>query len=350
MDFYLYLCTMQTKRNVGVLVMRMQTPTPTAGHLQLMHAVLERSDEVCVILGESPVRLDPKNPMPVKLRRQLVREQFPDFRVLGLHDDEDNDRWSANLDLLIEQVYPAAENAVTLYGSRDSFVPYYAGPNKTEVILFETHTDVSATNIRQRIYDGYYLPGSLPDYAAGFVAGANSGYPTSYQAVDIAYFVRDSTKQGLAQFDIVLGNRYPGGPMRLPGGFTDPSDAGLVDGGSFFECVASRELLEETGIDVPPQHLAFVGSFRVDDWRFRGSAHKIATALTMCITDGGHPDARPQLSADDDLGEVFYANFASVNLEQVTVTHRPLFKVLKEKLERLLDNEFQAVHPDHPLN
>lgn len=94
---------------------------------------------------------------------------------------------------------------------------------------------------------------------------------------------------------------------RLCGGFVDVADES-------FEMAARREVHEELGCEVG--RLRYVGSFRVDDPRYREKLDKIVTALFVAAYVDG--PIRPA----DDVGEAQW--FSTVDLNQIVVEHRPL--------------------------
>jgi bifunctional NMN adenylyltransferase/nudix hydrolase len=323
---------MSDLRNIGVLVMRLQTTAPTRAHLALIQDVLDNSDQTVIVFGEAPIRLDHRNPLTAEARIRLLAPALPQgIEYLTLRDNRSDEQWSNNLDALLERSYPSDANVITLVGGRDSFLNYYTGTHQSRV--FAEIPGVSATDVRQQVYDKKYVPTNNADYIAGYMEGATSGFPTSYQAVDIALLVR--AKDG-ASYRLLVGTREAGGLVRFPGGYTDPMlDQGRENGELFLEGVGVRELFEETNVQLSDTQLEYVASFRVNDWRFRKSVHKIGSTLFAAIVDETKYHAMGQvLSPNDDLHDVAFVDLDSLDELGVTDEHRPLLRAVRRKVEQ----------------
>lgn len=134
------------KPGLGVVVARFQVPLLSAGHQEILQYA-KAHQRMVVCLGTSPT-LDVKNPLPYEARAQMVRAYHKDAIILPILDvPDDNPRWSANLDTLLECV--ALGDPITLYGGRDSFLTSYVG--RLDVVkVQEWHPPhLSGTSIRE---------------------------------------------------------------------------------------------------------------------------------------------------------------------------------------------------------
>lgn len=93
-------------------------------------------------------------------------------------------------------------------------------------------------------------------------------YPTSFQAVDIVVLNKNKKT-------VLLGRKKNKIQWRFIGGFTEPKDSSL-------EYAARRELAEEASINLEVSPMVYIGSFRVDDPRYRDSKHKVMSAVFLC--------------------------------------------------------------------
>lgn len=312
-------------KRIGVMVARMQAPAPTKAHHHLIQEVQLLSDVAVLVLGQAPVRLVPRDPMPASLRKRMVQEHYgSNIEYLILNDFPESDAvWSQNLDELLERYYP--EDEVTLYGARDSFLPYYTGKYPTMTLWIDNCEGVSASDVRESIYEGRYRIKDNESYNAGFIAASVNPYPTSYQAVDAATLV---LRHGIvSDYYILLGLKPGRTKWCLPGGFVDP-DKDLDDTGLMLEGAAARELEEETGIKVPVASFKYCGSFRMDNPRYRRTPHKIGTAIfTVQVTDEQVLKAIPS----DDLSKGLQLfRLRDLDMDTVLPEHHILVNHLKK--------------------
>ena len=87
-----------------------------------------------------------------------------------------------------------------------------------------------------------------------------------------------------------------------------------------------REVMEETGLSVHKPH--YIGSFKVEDWRYRKGVDKIKTLFYYCeYLSGG------TAKANDDIQEVKWfdlENLKEFDSEMIVPEHRPLLNALNK--------------------
>ena len=241
---------------VGVFIGRFMVHELHAAHMDIIDQVVSQHKNVILFLGCSKISGTRENPLDFMSRKKMVQSIYPDINILPLPDNKYDDVWSRNLDSRIREVYPMGP--VLLYGGRDSFIPKYSGQFPTKEL--EQTIYVSGTEIRKEISDSIR---SSSEWRAGCIYNAYNRYPVSYQTVDIACFNRDK---------LLLCKKPAERNFRFIGGFVDPDDSSL-------EYAAGREFSEETGGNAGIEFLSYIGSFRVDDWRYSSGKDKIMTAL-----------------------------------------------------------------------
>ena len=231
----------------GVIIGRFQTPELHSEHIKLIQYVLDRHEKVILFLGVSPTLANKKHPMDFITRKYMIEEQFgiSKLTIMPLSDNKSNEIWSKQLDSKIKEVFPLG--SVTIYGSRDSFIPYYSGVNKT--LELQPDVFVSATDIREVASKKVI---SSSEFRAGIIYSVYNQFPVVYSTVDIAIIKDD---------EILLGQKLGETEWRFIGGFVDTTDESD-------EAAAKRETLEETGLEVAD--LEYVCSMQVEDWRYRG--------------------------------------------------------------------------------
>lgn len=231
----------------GVIIGRFQTPELHSEHIKLIQYVLDRHEKVILFLGVSPTLANKKHPMDFITRKYMIEEQFgiSKLTIMPLSDKKYDDVWSKQLDSKIKEIFPLG--SVTIYGSRDSFIPYYKGVNKT--LELQPDVFVSATDVRELASKKII---SSSEFRAGIIYSVYNQFPVVYSTVDVAIIKDD---------EILLGQKLGETEWRFIGGFVDTTDESD-------EAAAKRETLEETGLEV--SDLEYVCSMPVNDWRYRG--------------------------------------------------------------------------------
>lgn len=299
--------TLSPKRNdVGVIVARFQVNTLHEAHKTLINTVRSNHDRVIIFLGVSPLKNSPNNPIPFIHRARMITDEYPDIEVYPQHDNRSDEQWSVQLDRqLAEWVAPG--QTVTLYGSRDSFIKHYSGKHKTEELVSEVA--ISGSDVRKKIITNHI---STDDFRAGMIAATGWRYPTAYQTVDVAIFNEDSTK-------LLLARKAGETELRFVGGFSDPGSDSLEED-------ARREVLEETGVEI--NDIEYVGSCKINDWRYRSEKDTIKTALFAANYTFG------AAKAADDIVHVEWCDVTELpanDYARIVPEHRPLMKMLYKK-------------------
>ena len=296
----------QPHYDIGVLVGRFQVHELHDAHRDLIQYVCDRHEKVVIFLGLSPLLNSTNNPLDFEARKQMILDEFPDVNVLYIKDTTSDEAWSKRLDSMVNDVGLPGQSVV-LYGGRDSFIAHYKGQFPTQELMQDTFR--SGTEVRRAIARSRTKASA--DFRAGVIWASQARFPTAYQTVDIAIFHEDGKR-------ILLGRKHSdGGHYRLIGGFSDPRSETL-------EQDAKREVMEEAGIEVGD--LRYVGSRRVDDWRYRNEPDCIKTALFTAKYLHGRP------TPGDDIDEVRWFEFGDrlMPLDTIIVpTHRPLMAMLR---------------------
>jgi bifunctional NMN adenylyltransferase/nudix hydrolase len=292
--------------DVGVIVGRFQVPALHDAHRDLINHVREEHRKVVIFLGVSPLFVTRENPLDFEARKQMILEEFPDVNVLYVKDQLADEVWSRKLDEQIKDVLTPSQTVV-LYGGRDSFIRRYTGKLPTRELEAAQRVFLSGSEIRKEVARGSAKASS--DFRRGVVWAAYSRFPTSYQAVDVAVISDDATQ-------LLLGRKPNETKLRFIGGFVDPSDPSL-------EAAARRETQEEASIAIGDP--VYLGSVRVNDWRYRAEPDKILTAMFAA----NHLSGRPV--AADDLAEVRWVDRFGVKATDLMPTHQPLLELVQAK-------------------
>ena len=319
---------MNTQKKIGVIISRFQAPTLTDGHKCLCDYAQDNSDQLVVILGIAPTMLATDNPLNYDMRKKMVEDAYPHAIVLGVKDIPDDLLWSNELDKVL---LPYDSENITIYGGRDSFIPYYVGKYETYNIGKTPYDHINATEFRNRLKDyknfhsvaedmltPFLLKGvdkEVLDFAfrCGVIWSSQNKYPVAFATVDIGV-VR--VNKGVAE--ILLGRKYNQNVWVIVGGFVDPTDEN-------YRFAASRELGEEIK-GIKTTELQFIDSVKIDDWRYRKTSDCIITNLHICKWIEGEPQGA------DDLEE---AKFFSIEqaYDVIGSHHKHLLKAIENNLD-----------------
>lgn len=272
------------RHTLAVLVCRFQVSRLSEAHTELIKEALANHPKVLILLGLSATRGTINNPLDFQPRKQMILEGFPHDKypqiTIGyIKDVPSNEEWSKKLDELISDHLSPSDSAI-LYGGRDSFIPFYT-TKRFPVRELTSARYISGTELRKQISEA---PQSTPDFRAGAIWAAYQRYPSVFPTADILPFDKEGKR-------VLLARKSGEKLYRLIGGFASPGDES-------FEQTALRELKEESELDVLPENLFYVGSKKIDDWRYRNEKDKIITHLYLA--EPYHTEA----SASDDIAEV----------------------------------------------
>jgi len=302
---------MKEKNNeIGVIIGRFMIHELHDAHKDLINTVLDKHQRVIVLLGVSPIRNTLKNPIEYKHRRSMIASAFPSVEIFPVYDHRSNEQWSKNLDGIITKELPPGQNA-TLYGSRDSFISSYSG--RFKCVELESDIFVSATQARKSIMVNYP---SSKDFRAGLIAATGMRYPTAYQTVDVA--IMDFEKK-----QILLARKPEEKEWRFVGGFSDPSSDSL-------EIDAKREAQEETGVEI--DEIKYIGSTKIQDWRYRGQKDCIKTAFFSAKYIFGKPEGA------DDVEMVKWFSFEKgLDKKDFVEEHHVLVDMFNKNFQHLFN-------------
>jgi bifunctional NMN adenylyltransferase/nudix hydrolase len=291
----------------GVIIARFQTPYLHEGHRNLIDNVRSKHNKLIIVLGASPISGSRRNPYDYYTREKMIKKEYPEVVVLPISDHPSDKIWSQNLDMLLASVFPTEQ--FLLYGSRDSFIPYYSGRFNTSEL--PVHGDYNATELRKQYADKVF---DSRDFRAGILYAYYNQYTKVYPTVDIALFRNNKT-------ELLLGKKAINNRWRFVGGFADPEDAN-------YESAAKRELMEECG-ELEVTSMTYEGSAKVNDWRYRSEVDKIITLLFSTDYISG------EVVASDDIAELQWFKLADIpemiQTDQVNEEHLELFNFILTK-------------------
>lgn len=286
------------KTTVGVIVGRFQVPHLHEVHEELINLVTSNHARTVIFLGLAACKGTKNNPLDFEARKQMILAKFPEVTVMPLRDTRSDEVWSRNLDTSLRDLLNPHDTA-TLYGGRDSFISHYNGKFQTQEL--ESDRVISGSEIRSELSK---RTKGTADFRYGAIWGAYNRYPTAYTTVDIAIFNEDYTK-------ILLARKPDEKEYRLVGGFSTPESKS-------FEDDARREVHEEAQIEIGD--LVYLGSYHINDWRYRSEVDKIKTILFATKYVFGNP------SGADDIAEVEWTEIGDKTTLPIVTEHVELVK------------------------
>lgn len=293
--------------DVGVIVGRFHVPVLHEGHMELFKEVLSKHDKVIIFLGLSPIMCSYENPLDFEARKQSILESFPKHQVniLYIKDTKEDEVWSRNLDSQIEAI-KGPHQTVMLYGGRDSFIDHYMGKYDTTEMVQDTYPNVSGSEIRRKLSNAVK---SSADWRAGVIWATRQHHWNAIPTVDVAIW--DPSKKR-----VLLAKKEDEKLYRFVGGF--------VDAGENWENAARREVGEETCLET--DSLNYLGSFVIDDWRYRNEKVKITTTLFKSQYIFGKPEPR------DDIAELKWFPVSAIKPTDVEEEHIPLLRAFMKSV------------------
>lgn len=292
-----------SSKPIGVVIAKFQVPQLHLGHLHLITHVRERHEDVLILIGYYPGVRNKKYQLRVDERVVMVKQSLAGqkFTVLPLRDNPlSSEKWSKGLDALIAETFPGRD--AVLYGSRDSFIPYYSGGSPTVEV-----TPIFNDSGTQWRADTEF-PHSV-DARKAIIWDQEHRPPFIYSAADIA--IVDCKKRQV----LLIGKEIHDGKLSFPGGHVEKTDGSAL-------VTAKREAGEE----VPGakfEELFYLGSIIIDDPRYRGTSDGVMTTFYFAPYLEGEP------SPGDDADSVYWVSFNDL-LGSLVPWHQPLGKLLLE--------------------
>lgn len=287
----------QETYDIGVIVGRFQVHELHPGHIKLVESVMALHKRVVIFLGVAPTLVTKNNPLDFVTRKEMLTSRFPNISVLAIPDMASDHAWSMELDKRLREACPLG--SVLFYGGRDNFIRYYSGHFATADL--GAFGAFSGTEVRKEVSREVK---SSADFRAGVIFAAYNQYTRVYPTVDVAIVHEDR---------VLLGRKPNQELFRFIGGFSDATD-------DSYEAAVKREAMEETGLELGD--VRYIGSSKIDDWRYRSEDDKIITLFFLAEYIHGHAAAK------DDIESLRWFNRSELKEELFVAEHRPLFQLL----------------------
>jgi bifunctional NMN adenylyltransferase/nudix hydrolase len=280
----------------GCIIGRFQVHKLHDGHIELINQVCKNHKKVIIFLGVPVISNTRSNPLDFASRKAMIQQLYPNVVVLPLQDTRSDKMWSNNIDKQIPITF--GDVSTVLYGSRDSFIPYYLG--KYPVIELVTDIFYSGTEVRKEVSSEIL---STEDFRAGVIHATFAHRPVTYPTVDVVAY--NDKRQ------ILLCKKANESLYRFIGGFVDRDD-------NTYEKAAKREFKEETG-GCEIDDLTYVCSSQINDWRYANTESGIMTTLFVGKFIYGH------IMPSDDIFSLHWLDINTIDIEDIIIEHREIF-------------------------
>jgi bifunctional NMN adenylyltransferase/nudix hydrolase len=299
-----------SKYLVGVVIARFQVHELHEGHHYVIKQVVKNHKKTIIFLGVPKFIGTKKNPLDFDTRKKMVQTHYPEAVIVALPDNASNVKWVQELEKRIREVYQHGD--VLLYGSRDSFIPYYINNGgKFQTKELKQLGTFTGTDVRKMISEEVR---NSVDFRSGVIYHAYNLFPRVVPTVDIAPLNSDNTK-------VLLAKKYEEDKFRFIGGFVLPTDTTITT-------AVRRVYYKETGGNSEPTDIQYIDNIQIDDWRFRGEDDKVMSSFFTCKSAWGN------ITPSDDILELKWCDLDKAWLiENIVDEHKPLIEIFLNKLE-----------------
>jgi bifunctional NMN adenylyltransferase/nudix hydrolase len=303
------LKTIEESAEVGVIVARFQVPELHEEHKALIQRVVTTHPRVIVILGlaADACKCTFNNPLDFPTRKAMLEQEFPSIEVLYIKDVGNNEIWSRDLDRIIHtQIGPSQK--VVLYGGRDSFVPHYKGT--FPAIELVPNRIISGKEIRRNV--GVKCK-NTKEFREGVIWAVENQWPGALPTVDVAIIDKKTES-------VLLIRKSNKTQYQFVGGFASPNAEN-------YEEDAAREVQEETNLEC--KDYSYIGSAKINDWRFRSEKNKIKTIFFAAEYVSGTPQVNDKI---ENIAELRWVPLKELKEEMFIEEHTVLFRLLTERV------------------
>lgn len=278
----------------GVVIGRFQIDRLHSAHIDLIQSVQDRHPSVIILLGVSSVPVTKNDPLPFMVRMEMLHKEFPNVKILPVHDHKYDSVWSTHVDKTIRDII-GPNHTATIYGGTDSFVNHYFGKFPTISMDSKVYVATRATGDRKLI--GVVGSRSMdPDEAfrAGIIYATQNQYAACIPTVDVV--IRNEKNE------ILLVKKPHEDKWRFCGGFADV-------GSATYEEDARREVHEELGIEISDPKFMF--SVLINDWRYRVNPNKIKSLVFVATYVHG------RINPQDDIEQAQWFAISELSLRKL---------------------------------
>lgn len=298
----------ETLEKIICVVMTLQTPVVDNMYKNLVYGVQKDNPEAkLVLVVDTPAVVASKNsPFEYKTIEWMARCAFDGAfkEIKQVKECNDNEKWCNDLDALLPEDSIIYEFDDILLSQHE-----YEKYGKLQTVIL--NTGLAKHEAELRAEDDSET--QTLDFRRGMMHSASIQYDCVFPTVDCVIFSDDTLSK------IYLAKKPNEKKWRFIGGFSDPNDTS-------YSCAARREAKEETGLDC----ICFdwIGSAKIDDWRYRNERNKIITNIFAMKVVGGEPKAQ------DDIKEIKLVDINEITIDDIQPEHQVIFEKVKHYITK----------------
>jgi len=299
----------------GVLIAPFQIPHIDGPHLDILCRIAfeYHPNPPIVVLPVKRIPTSKDSPLNLEERSEMIWGFCPEARIVAWNDTKYSDDLFGQL---WEGLYQLTNGSHDLFGDQALIDQLLTKTRRNGVLPPNLAASYSLLKYEAgaremvRFPEPYRLVSDREAFRRGIISANNRGYATSFQAVDVAI-----TRYADYDPGAVLLGRKPGEFLwRFLGGFVDPEDVSL-------EAAALREAKEECGTtDLTSPR--YIGSAKVNDWRYAGERDSIKTALFETNYYGA-----AELKAGDDIKNLEWFEESNLSPSIIESEHHELLRM-----------------------
>jgi bifunctional NMN adenylyltransferase/nudix hydrolase len=286
---------------IGVIVARFQVDDMHEGHNYIVEQVISNHGKTIIFLGVPPFVGTYENPLDFDTRKKMVQEAYPDTVIMSIPDQPTNERWAAELDNRVREVFPETQGEVLMYGSRDSFIKHYQnGGGRFDTTELKQLGTFTGTDIRKKISE---KTKASKDFRYGCIYTAYNQFPRVIPAVHII---------PITDGKVLLVKKYNETKYRFPGAL-------IRQQFDSYEVAAKSVLSDKVGSLETERPFKSLFTSGVRDWRVRGRDSVMTNVFEANILFGMPTPHR-------DYEEVRAFDIKDLRKEIMIDEHQPLLE------------------------
>jgi bifunctional NMN adenylyltransferase/nudix hydrolase len=313
---------------IGVIYLPFQVAYLPDQYTELIDKMLNIHKHVLIALPIRRITPSKRSPLDFFTRQYMIQERYGSaVTVVAVGNEKYEDRMISVFETAVKAPFSEMRGKVALY-TDDAFAAIYktkGGKWRVEIVdgaleLEEssrkatTYFDMDARDMGVK-----WATRAIRMYRIGVIEALRSQFPISWSTVDICI------KRNTGGNTYILLGRKPGEHgWRFPGGFKDMEDES-------YEVAVWREAGEEVlkeGVNKEEvlTYPTYIGSRRINDWRYRGEIDGITTLFYQVEFIGGDDN----ILAGDDLGETKWFTLQEITEDMLEGEHVHLFRMLQK--------------------